>query len=282
MIVIGEKTACGNYRRILSAGEIHLSESKTRSIYAAGEVNLNNAQIKKIRAAGEVNAKDCAVGNAKVVGEINFKGICKGGTIAFMGELNSESLECRILKTMKQSSVAKNNGKPFTSASINGYVKAVTFEQLIGVKLNCDYSFTNIISTALLSSADEIVCDTLHSFGGINTECINADKVFILLNPNIHVNTITGTIITVSNTFRPDKAFSAIPKTSNYVSISVEREIVEINEIEGDSISLQCVKAQSVRGSDIVIGDMCIIDTVEYSGKLTVSKKAVVNNTIKL
>lgn len=52
--------------------------------------------------------------------------------------------------------------------------------------------------------------------------------------------------------------------------------------IEGDNISLIKTSAKTVRGRNVVVGDGCKIDTVEYSESLTVSDNAEVGKTVKL
>ncbi len=52
--------------------------------------------------------------------------------------------------------------------------------------------------------------------------------------------------------------------------------------IEGDDINLIKTTAKTVRGRNVVVGDGCKIDTVEYSESLTVIDNAEVSKTVKL
>lgn len=55
-----------------------------------------------------------------------------------------------------------------------------------------------------------------------------------------------------------------------------------IEEIEATTIDIEYVKAKRVSGDNVTIGQGCIIDTVEYRDKITVSKEAKIDNIVKL
>jgi hypothetical protein len=46
--------------------------------------------------------------------------------------------------------------------------------------------------------------------------------------------------------------------------------------IEGDNINIDHVKADRVSGLNVKIGDLCVIDRVEYKGNIEVSEKAII------
>jgi cytoskeletal protein CcmA (bactofilin family) len=56
---------------------------------------------------------------------------------------------------------------------------------------------------------------------------------------------------------------------------------LETELIEGDKIEIESTKAHIVRGNNIIIGPNCDIDIVEYTGELTMDKKATVKEVRK-
>ncbi|MFA6694176.1 MAG: hypothetical protein WCS44_05000, partial [Bacillota bacterium] len=87
-IALGEKRMEGNYRRILAAGDIWLTNSKTGSIYAAGDIDIKSSVVKKLRLAGDFDGDSVVIGSGKVVGDIDLKGICKADRMVVFGDAN--------------------------------------------------------------------------------------------------------------------------------------------------------------------------------------------------
>ncbi|MCL0069946.1 hypothetical protein M1O56_05235 [Dehalococcoidia bacterium] len=58
--------------------------------------------------------------------------------------------------------------------------------------------------------------------------------------------------------------------------------ILETELIEGDEILLEWTRAKTVRGKQIVIGEGCEIERVEYSESLEVDESARVGERVKL
>ena len=71
-------------------------------------------------------------------------------------------------------------------------------------------------------------------------------------------------------------------KVSYRKSNKTKGSIMSVTEIEGDKIEVEYIKADYVSGIDVVIGDLCIIEKVEYKNSIKISEKAVVNEIIKL
>lgn len=58
--------------------------------------------------------------------------------------------------------------------------------------------------------------------------------------------------------------------------------MLRTTSIEADTVEIECTAAQTVRAINATIGDNSDIDTVEYSGTLTVSDSATVRNKVKI
>lgn len=271
----GEKQLEGDYKRIIFAGEMKLKNSKTNSLYATGDIDIENTNIKKLYLAGDLAAKAVVIGKGKVTGDINFSGICKAEKLVVLGDLSAEYLECNCLRNGISKSKAKNT---FNWA---GFVKAKTFENLMPLLLNFDYEFDTMLVSANLISTTEIVCNSFYGFGKITAPCINAETIFLLTTEGTEVNELVGSQITVATKFMPYKAFKAIPKTVKYPASDNDKGLVSFDAISGDKVKLESVKANSVSGLEVVIGDLCVVDEVIYQESIKISDKAVVGRVIK-
>lgn len=276
-IALGEKSFEGNYNRIMSAGEIHITNSDVKRLYAAGEIKVTNTKIKKTRVAGEINVHESNFVNAKIAGELNMTGVCKADTLSITGVINADVLECKILKNGKLKESDCNGNIEW-----KGYFKAETFEIIHDFSLSFEYSFKNIISSINLKSQNEITCENFYGFHGVIAPGINAENIFLLVSENISVESLSGTRIIIKNKFIPDKLFKSLPKVNNYKQVNGRTTIMNIPIIEGDTIVVEYLKADCITGNDIIIGDLCVIDKVEYRNSIKISDKSVVNEVVKL
>lgn len=276
-IVLGGRSFENDYNRIMGAGEVNITNSNIKKAYLAGELNINNSSVRKLRIAGEINGKELALTKVKLIGEATLEGICKADTFSVIGELKAENLECRLLKNGKI-----KKGRINENITWSGYIKAVTFENFQEISLSFEYDFNNIISSALLQSEKEISCDNFYSFDGLIAPSINAENITILINDNIAVESLVGTKITVKTSFTQNKAFKTIPKMEQYRNKTNNSRIVSIPQIEGDNIFIENIKSDFISGNEVVIGDLCVIEKVEYIKNIKISDKAVVNEVIKL
>ncbi|MDF2543350.1 MAG: hypothetical protein K0S47_3068 [Herbinix sp.] len=280
IIAFGERSVSGQFGRIHSAGDLSVTNSTADIIRCAGNVSIRNSSIKKLRCAGAVSGETSDFQNVKVAGDINFHGLCKGNIVAVFGCLSADLLECKVLRNGSIDRKIKINNS--SGSKWKGSFQAVTFENCFDMSLYFDYEFNNIISTGLLTGQNEIICDNFYSLGGLTGDTVNADQIFILTNSNVLMNQLVGSRVTVSNQFHPDKLFKEIPKTMSYHPLQSEATIVTIHQIEADEIKVDHMKADFVCGNNIIIGDLCIIDRVEYQSSITISDKAVVKEVVKV
>ena len=274
-IALGEKRMEGNYRRILAAGDIWLTNSKTGSIYAAGDIDIKSSVVKKLRLAGDFDGDSVVIGSGKVVGDIDLKGICKADRMVVFGDVNCEYLECICLRH------GSPKGKNTRNSRISGFYKATTFESTMPVIVSFDYEFENMIISSSLRASTELVCTKFYGLGKISSPAINADTVFLLANNGTKIGEITGSKVTVSTKFKLDKAFRSIPKTLRIDGAISDESIIDIDAISADKVTIEYVKATSVSGIDVKIGDLSIVEEVTYQNSLTISDKAIVGRVVK-
>ncbi|MGL6174998.1 MAG: hypothetical protein ACRC1P_10380 [Cellulosilyticaceae bacterium] len=287
VICIGERTLSGKHKRVYSAGEVHMEESEICSVYGAGEIEINQSKVNKVRAAGELNVYNSTLLDVNAVGEINLKGVTKAKYMIVHGELNSECLECNHLvvddKTDRRSYV---NSKNRIDAKIEGFVKTDILENYAKLDMTFEYEVDTLINGGELIVPQGIECESLYSFGKIKSEEVNAENIYIMPLEDSRIKQIMGSHIQITKEFQLDKFLKNMPKKyfkKYFEGLKYQKVgIIEVQAIEGDRVILNYVKAELVSGIDVVIGDLCIIDRVEYSGSIKISPKAVVNEVVKL
>lgn len=279
MIALGERRIQGEYGSILGAGNLIITDSKIRSITCAGNILTNNGNIGKLNYAGNSELENTQVDYLKATGAVNFKGVCKGNVLSIRGWLSADYLECNILKNGFHRSSDK---KPYKNSTWKGSIKAVTFESYYSMILNFDYDFQNIISFAPFVSEEEIACENFYGFDCVRAPEINAENIFLLTTQEVSIGQLAGSSVTIQSEFIPDKLYKSLPKTVSNKKMQGLKKIIAISSIEADQVNIEYTKANQVSGHDVVIGDLCIIDRVEYGHSIHISEKAVVNEIVKV
>lgn len=282
---IGERTISGQYRRIMSAGDLNIEDSDILKLYSAGDIDIKNCFIKKLRAAGDIKAVNSNFDDISLAGDIKLEGETKAGIFAVCGDLNAEYLSCKVLRNYAKNSKTINNGRPLNS-KISGFIKAETFENFTDITMEFEYEFNNIISKCRLEIPGSLECERLYSFGEISADEINADYIYVKPLASSEISNITGSEIVISKSFNQDKIFKLLPKSIDFAYyndiLSRPSSIMSIGSIEADKVYADYLKADFISGGEIVIGDLCIIEKVEYSKSIQISPKAVVNEVVKL
>lgn len=284
IFALGNRSLNGSFDRILLAGDLNMEDSSVKSLYGAGDIDIRNSTIRKGRAAGNMNAANCSFGNFKAAGDVNMTGICKADFFVVVGGLRAEYLECRVLRHYMIKEKKNMNGMP-SVIEFKGSFKAQTFENMYPFRLNCDFDFKNIISKSELIYDGVLECERLYSFAAVKMEGVNAEFIYMKPHDDSKIESVMGTHIVISEKWRPDKEFRMIPKSvpaSHYHALpELPDSIMTLSEIEGDKIHIDNVKADLVRGIDVEIGDLCVVERVEYKSGIKISDKAIVNEVIK-
>lgn len=286
IIALGERTLFGKYNKVYAAGEMHIDESEITSLYCAGEIQIKESKIKKVRVAGELQADKSLLGDVNAIGEINLTGVTKAQYMVVRGEVNVECLECKHLVIGDKSDKYQINNKNVLDTHIKGFLKAEILENYAELQIDFESEIVNIVNGGRLKSADTIECDALYSFGSVKSEEINAETIYIRPLESSKVNMIVGSTIQISKNYQINKFLKDMKHKyfkKYYEKVKQEQVgIMTVNSIEGDHIQIDHVKAEHVSGIDVTIGELCIIDRVEYSGTINISPKAVVNEVVKL
>ena len=168
------------------------------------------------------------------------------------------------------------------SAHINGNV-AGREEIHISGSLKCHSLYGGEVSiSGGLNAERDVEAEEFHMSGGGEIKgLLNAEEVDICiggitLGTALKIGQIGGSEIRI----RRSKVGGLLGKLMGEKRLG--SGIVEVGTIEGDDISLEAVKADVVRGSDVEIGEDCEIRRVEFSGELTVGTGAVVLEQVRI
>jgi hypothetical protein len=292
MISLGQRAIQGEYNTVLMAGELRVQDSRIKHLNCAGQVRVTKSTLGRVQCVGELIAEGSGFTRLAVTGEAKLSGICNGDIVEITGSITAEYLESRILSngTGKKSKNQNQNNSQEQSqkqsqnrdCSWQGVFYAESFENCSDLFLDFEYKFKNIISYAKLFSRSEIECEEFYSFSSLEAEAVNADRILLLTQGEVKVGQLTGETITISRGYQPDQRFKRLPKTRGYKNQNDKITIASIGIMEADHIEVEYVKAGLISGTEVIIGDLCIIDRVEYRGSIKISDKAVVNEVVKL
>jgi hypothetical protein len=279
---LGNRSISGEVDRVYAAGNLDINEANVKKVNSAGEVNVKESRVDKLNVAGNIEAISSDFGDMRIVGNVQIKGHSKALTVAVTGILNAEFLECNVLRNSIKGPVTTSTN----ISAYKGYFKAKTFENLYPFNMNCEFEFKNIISATLLQYGGILECERFYSFEELQLEGVNAEFIYIKPSKKINIESLFGSQIIIKNDFKSDKEFEDIPKTMPLKTFKngnqSNNSIMTVTEIEGDKIQVEYVKADYISGMDVEIGDLCIVDKVEYKDSIKISEKAVVNEIIKL
>ena len=279
-LALGDRNYEGKYNRLMIAGDGTITNSDVNKIYCAGDLTISKSTIGKLKFAGDLNANTVTFKEVRGAGDANFEGVCNADKMIMIGDVSCEMLECRILQNGASSEKVKINSNSIPTW--RGIFKGETFENFRNLVIDGDLEFNNIILSSPLSIQREISCDKFYLLTGMSIDCINSEYTFILATSNINIDLVTGTNVEIKKEFRPDKNFKSIFKNGKYGYKFSDNSIANINHIEADNIYVENTKCSSVCGVNVIIGDLCIIDRVEYQDSIEISSKALVNEVVKV
>ena len=201
------------------------------------------------------------------IGKINGDVICRmfriNGTGTVAGNLDTEDGKINGTGTI-EGSVHATRCKMIGSSHVRGGITgenlhitgSATFGQTVDVQ--------HIRLEGIAKISADVKADTFHSDGCFELQgLLNADEITIAL---YHAKSKAGEIgcgkINVS------MANSGFNILKSIFTIGQYNPILEVDTIEGDDICLEYTTAKVVRGTNVTIGRGCIIDLVEYKGRL--------------
>jgi hypothetical protein len=280
VISLGQRAIQGDYNTVWAAGELRLQDSRIKHLNVAGQLEAVKSFLGRVHCAGALLANEIQFTRLTVTGDSKLRGICKGDTVSIAGSVTADFLECRILcnGSGNRSSKYRQN----TNKYWQGVFHADTFENCGDLQMNFEFRAGSIISHAGIRSSNELECENFFSFSDLEAEAVNADRIFLLTRAIVKVGQLTGTTVMIKRDFKADKYYKGVPKKAVYRRQNKPSQIAYIRAIEADHIEVEYTRAELISGDEIIIGDLCIIDRVEYRRSITISDKAVVNEVVKV
>lgn len=282
---LGERTLSGDYHRVMAAGAVHAVDAHVDRLYAAGEVSVQDSYIGKLKAAGDVHGGNARFGAIDAAGDLRFTGDVSAERIVFCGSLSAECLTARILRNFSHHQIEGASGE-WREGAMTGDFTADTFENGVSLRMGFSFAFRNILSVGPLIRPGELECERLYSFAPLCADAVNGDYLYLKPLEASRIGSIAGGEVILTERFRPDAAFRALPLSLN-PSFYLKRgeglsAIQSVESIEADRIHIEQVKARRVSGHDVTVGPLCIIETLEYSGSVDISPKAIVGRSVRI
>jgi cytoskeletal protein CcmA (bactofilin family) len=233
-------------------------------------------------------------GTGKISGGF-YNDIVINGTGSIKGDVDCISFKTNGASSMSgnlKSKIIKVNGTTaITGAVSSGDIKVSGTTDFNG---GVESNFTKI--NGAMNVTGNISSDELHLNGGmrVSGDCnaetfdssggfsvvglLNADKINIRLNAPCRAKEIGGENITV----KLGKDFS-IRKLIKSIFPSWDlNQKLSVDVIEGNDIELEQTKAKIVRGDNVIIGEGCEIELVEYKKSFNQSEKSTVKENKKM
>lgn len=277
MIALGDKYIDGKCGTVFSAGDIEIENADIKRIYAAGEINVRESRIGKLRSAGDINGQNIMIKKASLAGEINLKGECRIPELHVYGDIEAEYLLCDFLVIGSP----KGTDDAVYKTRIGGYIKTDVIKILKSCMISGEIEARIFIAAAKIEYGNELKAEIFCSLSGLYVPTVNAEKVFILAGRDVSVKEINGSDITISNSFSPT-ILKKVPGKSGMKSITGVGELADIGTIDGDTVKVEYANINEINGTDVIVGDMAVVNRVTYRNKLSVSEKAIVAEAIKL
>lgn len=217
-------------------------------------------------------------GVGKITGDVDCEDFSLSGVGTFAGNVKTGEVKINGKGTIAGNLAAEKmtvNGHATIGGNLQG--QEVRLEGMVTVKGSLvaesveNRGVTNITGDC---NSEVFISQGAFDIGGL----LNAGKVAISLYAPCKVREIGGEAIKVNmgRSFSIRKLIKAIfPVLAINTGLSCE-------SIEGDEIYLENTRAQVVRGNNVIIGEGCEVQLVEYQGNYQKHEKAVVAAAKKL
>ncbi len=206
---------------------------------------------------GDVEAESLIISG---MGKINGKAIIEKISVSGMGSISGD-LECKSVK---------DSG----TLTVDGFLSADEIHNNGSISVKKGIKSRYINSAGFICSGAGVESEEFRSRGEFKISgLLNANNIDVIFGWHSCAGEIGGEEIRIRHS-----KYSM----SFLLSLFGKRDCLETDLIEGTVIMVENTEAKTIRGNDIIIGDNCRIDLVEYSGRLEISPGAVVKNKVKV
>jgi len=271
------KISGGNYGRIVISGSGTVAgDVKAREITVAGSGQFEgDIEVRKITITGSCNIEGkleadrvISRGGLTVDRDMKAPTVKSYGSLAVDGSIIAEDLYFAGSSEVEENVEAEN----FTSRGSFRVGGLLTADE-IDIWLGSENSAAEVggSKVKIRKRGPSLEFDSEKIKGGVENLETGLDRI--------------GEKLGFSLDLDEDKITRGITKFGEKVNYYV-KEIgsgkFESSTIEGDDVSLEGVKAETVRGAVVKIGEDCVIDKVEYSDTIEVAEGATVEEQVRL
>ena len=236
--------------------------------------NISDLKISGVGRMGGGKYRDVKIsGKGEIDGDIEAQTV----QISGMGKVNGKTVAGRIsvsgMGTMSGGVECKsisNSGSLTIEGPLNADEIRVSGSMTVKEGVKSRY----IRCSGFLNSGAGIEAEEFRSRGEFKIKgLLNANDVDIIFGWHSFANEIGGEEIRIRH------SHYMFPFILSFFG-KIDR--LEADLIEGNNIMVEYAEVKTIRGNNILIGDYCRVDLVEYSGKLGISPKAIVKNRVKV
>jgi len=240
------------------------SDPKNPTITGAGRLSGGRFESLTVTGAGkvdgDVHAKNVNLsGSAKISGNVTAGEFVAAGSVDVAGRLEAKSIN---------SAGALNVGRGIQAGTLD--------------------------ATGAFSSGGDVEATAFRARGGFTVRGrIKADSVDIEIGGRCRADAIQAPRITVTRGSSGGGGGGAVSVsvvgqgasvsvTSSASSTSSGERILDVDRIEGTTVSLEATRARTVKGARVTIGAECQIDRVEYTEEFKATDGAKVGESVKV
>jgi cytoskeletal protein CcmA (bactofilin family) len=239
---------------------------KKQNIKISGIGSVQGGQYEDIKING--------VGN--IMGDIQCRNMSTSGKVVVKGNIKSNYAKFNGICTIDDSITIDelcSNGKTSTGGEAN--IKR--FKNSGVFTINKNFIAEIIKNNGQIKimgdcTSEEFVSKGMFVVGGL----LNSENINIEMYGSCKAKEIGGETINVS--LGQSSSFKRFIKSL----ISTLNDELIVDSIEGNSIKLVNTKTKIVCGNDIIIGDGCEIDLIEYKNSLEVSENSIIKKSVKI
>lgn len=222
---------------------------------------------------GEYNRVSIS-GSGKINGNVRCNSLHCSGAAHVQGDLETQELACSGACKL-HGNVKAQNMRVSGAVKAEGNLQGETLRISGNVKLGGSVHCSELRLSGGLTVGENVEAEQVLVSGEIKVPgLLNADKIEINIAGHSRIGEIGGSEILVRQKENGKGFFG-------FFGWAGTRPILEADTIEGDRVALQGVHAKVVRGTDVVLGENCRIERVEYTGSFA-AEEGTVGESVKM
>ncbi|WP_244834424.1 cell shape determination protein CcmA [Clostridium sp. BJN0001] len=202
-------------------------------------------------------------GSAKIEGDIECSSYRCSGSSSASSNIKAETIKIsgstKIMKSLNTNELSIS-GSSHILGDVNAKKVKISGSYNVGGNLHTE----DIKTSGMLSVGGDCEAENFNAQGGFNIGgLLNAGNIDVEIYGNCKAKDIGGENIKVK--------LGRSHLFARMLNIFMTNRKLEADTIEGDDVFLENTTARIVRGNNVIIGDNCNIDTVEYRNEININ-----------